>query len=126
MNKALVFTGAVAVLLVSMTFVVSGEPAQPEKGILIGTAIELTTYAMQGNNAESMVFRAENGFPVGLIEEETGELFICVFRNPAPASSMETANKRMTPLMGKKVVLQGLVYRSDSFNLIRIGTLSEY
>lgn len=126
MNKALVFTGAVAVLLVSMTFVVSGEPAQPEKGILIGTAIELSTYAMQGNNAESMVFRAENGFPVGLIEEETGELFICVFRNPAPASSMETANKRMTPLMGKKVVLQGLVYRSDSFNLIRIGTLSEY
>ncbi len=126
MNKALVFTGAVAVLLVSMTFVVSGESAQPEKGILIGTAIELSTYAMQGNNAESMVFRAENGFPVGLIEEETGELFICVFRNPAPASSMETANKRMTPLMGKKVVLQGLVYRSDSFNLIRIGTLSEY
>ena len=126
MNKALVFTGAVAVLLVSMTFVVSGESAQPEKGILIGTAIELSTYAMQGNKAESMVFRAENGFPVGLIEEETGELFICVFRNPAPASSMETANKRMTPLMGKKVVLQGLVYRSDSFNLIRIGTLSEY
>lgn len=126
MNKALVFTGAVAVLLVSMTFVVSGEPAQPEKGILIGTAIELSTYAMQGDDAESMVFRAENGFPVGLIEEETGELFICVFRNPAPASSMETANKRMTPLMGKKVVLQGLVYRSDSFNLIRIGTLSEY
>jgi len=126
MNKALVFTGAVAVLLVSMTFVVSGESAQPEKGILIGTAIELSTYAMQGNNAESMVFRAEHGFPVGLIEEETGELFICVFRNPAPASSMETANKRMTPLMGKKVVLQGLVYRSDSFNLIRIGTLSEY
>ena len=73
-----------------------------------------------------MVFRAEHGFPVGLIEEETGELFICVFRNPAPASSMETANKRLTPLMGKKVVLQGLVYRSDSFNLIRIGTLSEY
>lgn len=126
MNKALVFTGAVAVLLVSMTFVVSGESAQPEKGILIGTAIELSTYAMQGDDAESMVFRAENGFPVGLIEEETGELFICVFRNPAPASSMETANKRMTPLMGKKVVLQGLVYRSDSFNLIRIGTLSEY
>ncbi len=126
MNKALVFTGAVAVLLVSMTFVVSGESAQPEKGILIGTAIELSTYAMQGNNAESMVFRAEHGFPVGLIEEETGELFICVFRNPAPASSMETANKCMTPLMGKKVVLQGLVYRSDSFNLIRIGTISEY
>ncbi len=126
MKKTLVFIGGIAVLLASMTFVVAGEPGQPEKQVLVGTAIELSTYAMQGDNVESMVFRAEQGFPVGVIEEETGDLYVCVFRNPAPASSMETANERMAPLMGKKVVVQGLVYRTASFNVIRIGTISEY
>jgi len=70
--------------------------------------------------------RIEEGFPVGIIEEETGEVWIAVFRDPAPASHLDTANEHLLPYAGKKTVVQGLKYRADGVNVVRVGVASEY
>ena len=96
---------------------------------MVGNAIEITTYAMKGLGEEHAAGgrqRAEHGFPVGILEEETGEIWVCVYRNTAPASHLETANKVMAPFIGQKVVVQGLKYRAKGVNVIRVSVISEY
>ena len=122
---------AVAVMVFSgVSYVSAQSTPKPEKGVVVGTAVEISTYLMKGVDFEGFAAtcknRAELGFPVGIIEAETDKLFVVVYRNPAPASSLETANKIMAELMGQKVVVQGLIYRSKTANLIRISVLSEY
>ena len=73
MKKVLVFTGVLALVMLTMSFVAAGAPDKAEKGILIGTAIEISSYAMTGlseESIESMKFRSENGVPGGRIEED--------------------------------------------------------
>ena len=122
---------AVAVMVLTGVSYVSAQAApKPEKGVVVGTAVEISTYLMKGLDFEGFAAtcknRAELGFPVGIIEAETDKLFVVVYRNPAPASSLQTANKIMAELMGQKVVVQGLIYRTKSANLVRISVVSEY
>lgn len=130
--KKLVALSLVAVIAVSTAAVVSAQNdgPKPEKGMIIGTAVELSTYGMKdmegGDMAEAMRSRAEQGFPLGIIEEETGELWIPVFRHTAPASPLETANTKLTPLMNKMVAMQGLMYKQGNVNVIRFNLVSEY
>lgn len=131
--KKLLLALMVSVSVFGTTAYVSaqGEDAnKPEKGMIIGTAIELAMYAMkgdvEGDNITAAKARAEQGFPVGIIDEETDALYVCVFRDPAPASHLETANKYLAPLVGQKVVSQGLIYKTKYYNLIRMSIVSEY
>lgn len=129
MKKSLVIVGVIATALSAMAFVSAQEAAKPEKGVLVGNAIEITTYAMKGYSEEHFPgarHRAEAGFPVGIIEDETGDFWVCAYRNTAPASHLETANKVMAPLIGQKVVVQGLMYRAKGVNVIRVSVISEY
>jgi lipoprotein-anchoring transpeptidase ErfK/SrfK len=103
---------------------------QPEKLVIVGTVVDVATYAMEGSTAEehtdAFKNRAELGFPVAIVDDETGEVYIAVYRTPAPASPLETANEVLLPLMGKKVAAQGIVFKTRGVNLIRLSVVSEY
>lgn len=105
-------------------------PAVGVKGVVVGEVIELTTYAVKGHGTDETAAaganRAEQGFPVGILEEETGDVYICAYRNPAPASGMVLANAMLKPLMGQKVVAQGLIYDRGSYKFMRMSIVSEY
>jgi hypothetical protein len=121
----------VMVLAVSTVAVVSAQDAaKPQKGMLVGTAVEISSYAMKGLSADDAVdvmkSRAEQGFPVGIVENETGVLWIPVYRSAAPASPMTTANEHLAPLLGKVVAMQGLKYKQGNVNVIRFNLVSEY
>ncbi len=129
MKKLLVFGGVAVALFATMAIGFAAEAPKPEKGILVGTAIEITTYAMKGLGEDTVPgakHRAENGFPVGILEDETGDVWICSFRNSAPASHLETANEALAPYIGQKVVVQGLKYKAKGANVIRLSVISEY
>ena len=106
------------------------DAAKGVKGMLIGDVIELSTYAMKGHgseeNAQTTKFRIEEGFPPAILNDEDGEIYVFVFRNNAPASHMEKANKHLVDLVGGKVVAQGLIYKQKGINVIRISLISEY
>lgn len=116
-------------VLISGAVAYGGTP-KGKKGMVIGTAIELSTYAMLDENAETFVEsqknRARLGFPVAIIEEGSGDIYICVYRNSAPASAMGPANHILEPLLGQKVAAQGLIYKKGDVNLIRLSIVSEY
>ena len=131
MKKLIVITLClVAAVLSGAAYVHAQDAPKPEKGVLVGECIALANYAMRGDRGEDAAepgkYQAEQGFPVGIIEEETGDVFIAVWRNSAPASHLETANKAFAELMGKKVAVQGLIYRQKGLNLIRASLISEY
>ncbi len=129
MKKVAVIAGFVALLAMSVVVVNTQAQAKPEKGMVVGDVIELSTYAIKGSdgdNTETYKTRSEQGFPVGIVEDETGDVWICVFRSPAPASHLETGNKHLQEFMGKKVVVQGLKYQTKGLNVIRFSAISEY
>lgn len=131
MNKWLARLGATIVVLSAVAYVAAGGTAvKPEKGMVIGEVIDIAGYMMRGAQGEKDIeagqFRAEQGFPVGIIEEETGDVYVAVYKYPAPATALQTANAVLAPLMGKKVTAQGLKYRSEKMNVIRISTIVEY
>ncbi len=128
--KYLTLTAAIILsIFTAAAYVSAGEAPKPTKGILIGDVIDLATYAMIGHNEDSTAAyknRASLGFPVGILEEETGRVYVCVYRNPAPASGLETANDVLAPYMGMKVAAQGLKYHADGVYLLRLSIISEY
>ncbi|MFP6597402.1 MAG: hypothetical protein VCC01_08095, partial [Candidatus Hydrogenedentota bacterium] len=86
-------------------------------------------YVMKGLSEATiseMQNRSNQGFPVAIIEEETNKLWVCVYRNNAPASGVHPGNDKMTEFMGLQVVAQGLKYTSNGVNVIRFGNMSEY
>jgi hypothetical protein len=100
-----------------------------EKGIIVGDIVDLGTYAMQGYTPELVAAhkaRIAEGFPVGMVEEGTGEVWVCVFRNNAPASHLELVNKYVADYIGKKATVQGLKYKAKGVNVIRMSVISEY
>lgn len=131
--KNVVIAASIGALVFGGMALVSAEkvsPSKPEKGMIVGHAIEMSTYAMKGLGGETileaMKVRCEQGFPVGILEEETGEVWVATFRDPAPASHLETANDHLMELMGKKVAVQGMKYRAKGVNVIRMSLVSEY
>lgn len=103
---------------------------KPKKGMVVGEVVDIVSLAMKGfsgvEHAESGQNRASQGFPIGILEEDSGDIFICAYKNPAPASSLQPANNILSPYMGKKVVVQGLKYKTHGTNVIRIAIVSEY
>jgi hypothetical protein len=129
MNARVLVALVSSVSLVVGALVAADVGAKPQKGVVVGTAIEISTYAMQGTGEESveaMLARCEQGFPVGIVEEESGKVWVCFYRDNAPASGVEPANRAMQDFMGKKVAAQGLKYEAQGVNVLRLSVISEY
>ena len=94
----------------------------------MGEVIDIAGYATKDARGEEMAesgrFRAESGFPIGILDE-SGEVYIAIYKNPAPASALATANRLLGDLMGKQVVARGKVYRAQGVNVIQISIASE-
>lgn len=129
-KKILLASVVTAIGFTAVVFAATLTASQPEKGMIIGEVIDITSYAMHGRlgleHREAGLYRAEHGFPIGLIEEETGTVWNAVYRLPVPAAGLQTANKIMAPFMGQKVVVQGSLYRAKGVNLVRVSLVSEY
>lgn len=122
-------TVLIASLFTVVAYVSAGTAPAAEKGVIVGNVIDIATYATKGlgeDNVAAFKNRAELGFPVGIVEEGTGRVYICVYRNPAPASGLQTANDVLAPYMGMKVAAQGLKYHAEGVNLLRLSVISEY
>ena len=94
------FAATLAMSFVAAAFVYA--QAKPEKGVLVGTVVDLGTYAMQGlgeEHNEAHKARIEEGFPVGVVTDEYA---------------------------GMKCAIQGLQYKAKGVNVIRVSVLSEY
>ena len=120
------FAATLAMSFVAAAFVYA--QAKPEKGVLVGTVVDLGTYAMQGlgeEHNEAHKARIEEGFPVGVVTDE-GEVWVCIYRDNAPASHLEPANRHLAEYAGMKCAIQGLQYKAKGVNVIRVSVLSEY
>jgi len=131
MKRSYLAWTACVMLAISAGALVYAQDTAPkgEKGIIVGDIVELGTFAMQGNTpdlAAAHKARIEEGFPVGIVEDETGDVWVAVYRNNAPASHLELANKHAAEYVGKKVTVQGLKYKAKGVNVIRISVISEY
>lgn len=132
--KKMTIAVVVAVVVFSGMAYVSADKTQVkpeiEEGMLVGEVIDIAGYGMFGRlgkeNTEAGQYHASHGFPVGILEEETGDIWIALYRLPVPAAGMQTANGVLTPHMGTKVVAQGVKYRMKGLNLIRLSLVSEY
>ena len=120
---------AVPVLIALTVAIYFRAEAAPKRSTIMGEVIDVISYATKGVHGEEAIeegqYRAENGFPVGILEPETGVVYIAVYRNPAPAAVVQLANKILIPLMGKPVVAQGRVYKQKGVNVIEIAVISE-
>lgn len=102
--------------------------AAGQKTTITGEVIDLVGFVQKGaqgeEHAEAGRYHAEKGFPVGILTDE-GEIYVAVYRNPAPASGLETANDELAPLMGKQVVVQGSVAEAGGIKMIEISLVGE-
>ncbi|MFP6581524.1 MAG: hypothetical protein VCD00_03095 [Candidatus Hydrogenedentota bacterium] len=125
MKKSMIAVFAVALIAVAIVNV--NAATKGEKGIIVGSLVELTSYAMiEGDNVEAAKDRAEKGFPVGIIEDDTNTIWLLTFRSSAPASHLEVANDHVADYIGMKVVIQGLKYERNGVNVVRFSSISEY
>lgn len=104
----------------------------PQRAVIIGEVIELSTFATYRDEDDwedyvaSARHRAEKGFPVAILEEDTGDVYIAYHKPTAPASPVEPAHEKLAPYMGMRIVAAGLKYRKDAVNIFRITVMSEY
>ena len=124
-NRELIIVLSVALLGVGAYL---GAQGSSSRETLTGEIIDIASYAMRDargeEHAEAMKYRVEKGFPVGLLTE-SGEVFIAVYRDPAPAASLVAANAALLDLVGKQVVCQGRVYRKSGINVVEIAVVAE-
>lgn len=128
MKKILVVFAAIAIAATASVGIVAAAD-KAEKKLVIGDVIELSTFAMK-DEGEDLVgatrSRLEQGFPAGILEDETGDVYVAVYKNPAPASSLERGNEHLLEYVGKKIVANGLVYERNGIKVIRLSLVSEY
>ena len=129
MKKIVFALGVVVAVFAVVAYVSAGTPRE-EKAVIVGEVIDITSYGMLGRlgeeNREAGLYRAKQGFPVGILEEETGKVYIAVYRVPVPAAGLTTANGVLSPFMGQKVVVSGFKYSMPGLNIVQISIVSEY
>ena len=125
MRKAF-FYMAVGCLITLGTVQLAAVPATV--ATVMGEVIDIAGYAQKDSRgeegAEAGRFHAEGGFPIGILTEE-GKVYVALYKNPAPASSLDTANKKLADLMGVQVVARGKVYDAPGISVIEISFVSE-
>lgn len=128
MKKAIVAATVLAIAGTVWVGLASAE-GKAEKKLIIGDVIELSTFAMKDEGedlVEATRSRIEQGFPAAILEDETGDVYVAVYKDPAPASRLERGNEHLLELVGKKVVANGLVYERNGVKVIRMSLVSEY
>jgi hypothetical protein len=128
MKKVIMALSVFAVAAAASVSMVSAQD-KAEKKLVIGEVIELSTFAMKDegeDQVEATRSRIEQGFPAAILEDETGDIYVAVYKNPAPASSLERGNEHLLEYVGKKVVANGLVYERNGMKVIRMSLVSEY
>ncbi len=118
----------IALVLGSGTFLWQSTGATVQRETIMGEVVDITGLLMRGSRGEEDAkagqHHAGRGFPVGILTEE-GDVYIAVYRNPAPASALETANDLLHDLMGKQVVAQGQLFEGSGLHLIEIAIVGE-
>lgn len=119
-----------AIAVTAMVYAADTGTPKGEEGTIVGHVIDVTDYAMFGRlgpeHTASGTHRSEHGFPIAVLEEETGTVWIAVYRLPVPAAGIQTANHILGPFMGKTVAVQGLLFRAKGINVIRVAVVHEY
>lgn len=129
MKKTAIALSVLAVIATATVGVVSAQDKAAEKKLVIGEVIELSTFAMKDEGedlVEATRSRIEQGFPAAILEDETGDVYVAVYKNPAPASKLERGNDHLLEYVGKKVVANGLLYERNGVKVIRMSLVSEY
>lgn len=126
--KRWIASGVVMLLVLTATYLVTASPKR--KQMVVGEVIDVIDYGRKGwhglDHADSGKFHIEKGFPAGILEESSGIVYIACYKNPAPASGLETANKMLLSLVGKKVTAQGRVFKRDGLHVIELAIIGEY
>jgi hypothetical protein len=117
------FLFAAAVLASLFLAIVVGAQSAGEQRLLSGEVVSLAGCLMKGHmgseKADVGQFdTAERGLPIGILDTETDQLYIAVYRggNAAP---------KLAELMGKKVNAQGATYFRHGVHLIDIQVVAE-
>ena len=133
MKRLIVAVGVVVAVCTVMAYVsagvAEGGPLEKE-AVIIGEVIDIANYGMLGRRGaehrEGGLYRAKHGFPIGILEEETGKIYIAVYRVPVPAAGLTTANGVLSPFMGQTVVVGGFTYSTPGLDVIQVSIVSEY
>ena len=133
LKKLVTLNAAFLVLIGTMAYMVSAngkDASKGKEGMIVGEVIDLVNYGMFDRKGEEHreagLYRAKGGFPIGILEEDTGKVFVAVYRLPVPAAGMQTANAVLMPFMGRKVAAQGLIFRGEELNVVRLSLVNEY
>lgn len=126
-HKVTLAAGSFALVALFASFL-SAQGARGRETVT-GEVVDLFGYVSEGRHgaefAEAGKYRVENGFPVGIVNLENGAIYVAVFRDPSPASALETANGVLVDLVGKEVVAQGKVSEKHGLKLIELAVVSE-
>ena len=94
-----------------------------EKKLISGEVVSVWNYLARDQHGEEQrgfsVRLAEKGLPIGILDDESGEIYIAVVDGPV------SAVRKLVPFMGMKVNAQGPVYRKAGVNLIEIQVVAE-
>ena len=106
----------------STVYLAAGDSPAPQT--ISGEVISVCNYMVKGSRGEegreAGIFLVEKrGLPVAILEDGTDQIFIAIMKNS------ESANKKLAPLMGKKVNAHGVVHRKNGSNLIEIAVVAE-
>ena len=125
MRKALLgcIAGVAAIAVVVGTAGAAGVPTS-EKRLVSGEVVSLSTYMMKDLRGEEGrapgAYQVEKlGLPLAIIEDETDEIFIAVWKGP------RSAQDKLLPLMGLKINAQGPVFERGGVKLIEIQVVAE-
>ena len=116
----------------ALTLLIAGALAlsavDPSASTITGEVIDIAGYAMRDSRGEdgrgAGQFRASQGFPIGILTDN-GAVYLAVYKNPAPASALSTANELLEPMMGRQIVARGQVFEAAGVNVIEIAIASE-
>ena len=102
--------------------------AEGKKATVTGEVIDIAGYAMKDSRGDegraAGQFHAEGGFPLGILTED-GKVYVAVYKNPAPASTLEAANDVLHDLLGKDVVARGTLYEAAGVSVLQISVIAE-
>lgn len=94
-----------------------------EKKLISGEVISVWNYLVRDQHGEehrgSSVRLAEKGLPIGILDDESGEIYVAVVAGPG------SAVQKLVPYMGMKVNAQGPVYHKAGVTLIEIQVVAE-
>lgn len=124
MKKRSILGLALAVVLAVGSVVAVRANEKPKSELITGSISCMycqMAKADMGPNSSGCIARCidKKSMPPIIVQEGTGAIFVAVGKDG------ESAVKKLLPLVGSKVNVQGPVYRKDGLNMIEIQVVSE-